>query len=620
MFTHDSTLFPTRAASTAARLRLSFVGCRAVRKRVEEDLKGKELLKDYVTAHIPGYMTAVLLIVVANVIQSALPLVLGNFTDDLQAGTLNYHSVTQFALLLLGIGLSYGVLFGLGQYQVMRLGRRFEFEVRQKLFSKFATLSEHFFSKQGTGKLLSYVTNDVQFVRESISNGVTQTTNAVVLLLSCIVMMVIGDIPLSLILICISPLVLIPLIVVRIGPQVRERSMHVQESLAGMTESAEEQFGGIRVTKTFGTEDIAGRRFGEKVDLIRSAQLFLVRLSSLFQAAIPFLGALSLVLALLVGGAQTLNGAITLGSFVSLTLYMRIIVGPLQQIGNVINMMQRSGASLERVNRLMNEEPDVQDEENARTLDQPKEIRFEDLTFSYPGSREPALKEINLTIEPGKTIGIVGRTGSGKTTLVKLLLRIYEPPRGSLFFGCTDIRDLSLESLRSRLAYVPQDGFLFSTTIRDNIAFSDREAPMEKVETGAKRAMIYDNISRFPEGFETRLGERGVTLSGGQRQRTSLARGLTKKAQVLILDDSMSAVDAVTETGILDNLVRERRSKTTLIISHRISAVKHADEIVVLSEGRIVQRGTHEELLRREGAYATMHRLQEEGLQHDELE
>ncbi|MDO3408495.1 ABC transporter ATP-binding protein [Saccharibacillus sp. CPCC 101409] len=583
-------------------------------------MKGKELLKDYVFEHIPGYLMAVLLIIVANVIQSALPLVLGHFTDDLQSGLLNHDSVVRFALLLLAIGISYGVLFGLGQYQVMRLGRRFEFEVRQKLFGKFSVLSEHFFSKQGTGKLLSYVTNDVQSVRESISNGVTQTTNAVVLLLSCIFMMLAGSIPLPLILICISPLVFIPLIVVRIGPQVRKRSMSVQESLAGMTESAEEQFGGIRVSKTFGTEQIASARFGEKVDLIRSAQLFLVRLSSLFQAAIPFLGALSLVLALLVGGAQTLNGTITLGSFVSLTLYMRIIVGPLQQIGNVINMMQRSGASLERVNRLMSEVPDVQDEEDAQTLEQNCEIRFDDLSFTYPGAREPALKHIDLTIRPGQTLGIVGRTGSGKTTLVKLLLRIYEPERGSLFFGGTDIRDLSLESLRGRLAYVPQDGFLFSTTIRDNIAFSDREAPMEKVEKGAKRALIYDNIVRFPEGFDTRLGERGVTLSGGQRQRTSLARGLTKKARVLILDDSMSAVDAVTETGILDNLVRERRSKTTIIISHRISAVKHADEIVVLSEGRIVQRGTHEQLLRREGAYAMLHRLQEEGLQHGELE
>jgi len=299
---------------------------------------------------------------------------------------------------------------------------------------------------------------------------------------------------------------------------------------------------------------------------------------------------------------------------------MRIIVGPLQQIGNVINMMQRSGASLERVNRLMNEEPDVQNEENAQTLDKPQEIRFEHLTFSYPGSAEPALKELDFTIAPGQTIGIVGRTGSGKTTLVKLLMRIYEPPRGSLFFGYTDIRDLTLESLRERVAYVPQDGFLFSTTIRDNIAFSDREASIEKVETGAKHAMIYDNIARFPEGFETQLGERGVTLSGGQRQRTSLARGLTKKAQLLILDDSMSAVDAVTETGILDNLIQERHGKTTLIISHRISAVKHADEIIVLSEGQIVQRGTHEQLLRREGAYAMMHRLQEEGLRHDEIE
>ncbi|WP_230191488.1 ABC transporter ATP-binding protein [Paenibacillus sp. CECT 9249] len=582
-------------------------------------MNDRGLLISYVKANWPYYLLAVTLIIASNVDQAALPRVLGQFTDALKDGTADRSSIVKYSLLLLAIGVSYGVLFGLGQYTVMRLGRKFEFQTRQKLFRKFTDLSEHYFSKQGTGKLLSYVMNDVTSVRESISNGVNQMTNALFLLLSCIVMMALSSIPGSLIAISICPLLVIPFLVVYFGPQIRRRSMNVQEALATMTESAEEQLGGIRVTKTFAAEEIAKRRFAGPVDGVRDAQLRLVRLSSVFQAMLPFLGALSLIASLLVGGYMTIQHTITLGNFVALTLYLRIIMGPLQQIGNVINMMQRSRASLERVNRLLSEVPDVRESEMATPLEKVGEIRFRSMSFAYPNANGPSLRDIDLAIRPGRTLGIVGKTGSGKTTLVKLLLRIYEPPRNTIRIDGQDIRDITLESLRSKLAYVPQDGFLFSTSIRDNIAFSDRDAPLSEIEKGAKQAMIYDNVIQFPEGFDTKLGERGVTLSGGQRQRTSLARGLMKKAPVLILDDSMSAVDAVTESNIIANLKKERKNKTTIIISHRISAVKHADEIIVLDEGRIVQRGTHEQLIMETGGiYASLHRIQEEGLQHAE--
>jgi ATP-binding cassette subfamily B multidrug efflux pump len=581
-----------------------------------KSMNNSRLLLDYIQKYWLIYLAAVSLIMISNVDQAMIPHILGQFTDELQKRSISQASIIHFSLLLLFVGVSYGVLFGLGQFLVARLGRKFEFLTRQKLFRKFSVLNDHFYSKHGMGKLLSYVMNDVTSVRESISNGVNQTTNAVFLILSSIVMLILTAIPLYLIAICIGPLLIIPFIVVYFGPRIRERSMNVQETLATMTGSAEEQFGGIRITKTFAIEQIAKKRFDVTVDHIRDAQLRLVRLSSLFQALLPFLGALSLVVSIVVGGYLTIQQSITLGDFVALTLYLRMIVNPLQQLGNVINMMQRSRASLERINNLLQEVPDIQEAENAQTLHAVGDIRIQKLSFAYPDAQADVLHDIDLTIKAGTTLGIVGKTGSGKTTLVKLLLRVYESSRGAITIDGMDILDVTLESLRSRIAYVPQDGFLFTTTIRDNIAFSDREASLEEVEQAAQQSHIYDSILHFDDGFETKLGERGVTLSGGQRQRTSLARGLLKKAPVLILDDSVSAVDSLTEALILKSLRQERENKTTLIISHRISAVKHADEIIVLHEGRIVQRGTHQQLLDMDGDYASLHQIQEEGLQH----
>lgn len=563
------------------------------------------------------YLVSFTLHAFASIVFAYFPKVLGDFTDQLQTGTQGVHDVGRYSLLLLAIGAGHALIGGYGQYLIMYIGRWFDFVTRRRLFLHFSKLSEQYYSRNGVGKLLSYFMNDVTSVRESISMGINQMAMAAMLLISCVSTMVLSDIPLFLIAASVAPLLFIPWIVARFGPVIRKRSLKVQEALGAMTESAEEQFAGIRVTKKFAAEQVMIKRFGFYVDRIRDNQLSLVRMSSLFQALVPFLGSLSLIVALALGGYLTVTGRITLGNFVALTLYIRMLMNPLQQIGNVINVVQRSRASLQRLNELLAVQPDIVEAEDAVPVELGQaEVRIQGLTFSYPEATRPALRGINLVIEPGMILGIVGRTGSGKTTLVKLLLRTYDSPAGAIQIGETDIRQLTLGSLRKQIAYVPQEGFLFSTTIRENIAFSRREAVQEEIETAARQARVYDNIIAFPDRFETKLGERGITLSGGQRQRTSLARGLIKQAPFMILDDSVSAVDAVTETEILQAIQEERRGKTTIIIANRLSAVKHADLIIVMDEGRIVQGGRHEELLAEPGLYALLHSIQEEGSQH----
>lgn len=555
---------------------------------------------------------------VANIIQVNFPKVLGEFTDELEAGLLSMDGVVRYGWTLLAIGVGFALIGGVAQYLVMYTGRYFEFMNRSRLYAHFTGLSERFYSRNGVGKLLSYFMNDVTAVRESISMGVNQTAGASILLISTIVMLLLSDVPIYLVAACIFPLLLIPFIVVYFGPIIRKRSLQVQEALGTMTESAEEQFGGVRVTKKFAMEETMNGRFGKTVERIREKQLRLVRVSSFFQALVPFLGSTALIIALSFGGYLAIVGRISLGSFVALTLYIRMLMNPLQQIGNVINVIQRARASLDRLNDLLGKQPDIKEREDALAADLAEaDIELRGLTFSYEGgeSERAVLKNIDLRVARGATLGIVGRTGSGKTTLTKLLLRTYDPPDGTVFYGGADVRDLTLESLRQGIAYVPQDGFLFSSTIRENIAFHKRDSELAQVEHAAKQARVYHNIIEFPDQFETRLGERGVTLSGGQRQRTSLARGLIKEAPVLILDDSVSAVDAVTETEIMETIREVRQGKTTIIIAHRISALKHADLIVVLDEGEIVQRGTHESLLAEEGLYRTLHDIQEEGTQ-----
>ena len=379
-----------------------------------------------------------------------------------------------------------------------------------------------------------------------------------------------------------------------------------------MTEVTQESFAGIRVIKSFVQEDLVGDNFTMVNDDNLRKNLSLVKVSGSFRPLLEFLSALSLLATLYLGGRMVILGRISLGNFVAFTSYLGLLNWPVRAVGMLINVFQRGAASMDRINKILDEEPEIKDAENPIFPDDIKgRIEFRRVTFKYQGSKYPALEDINFTVEAGKTLAIVGRTGSGKTTIVNLLLRLYDIDKGEILIDGINIKDLSLKALRENIGYVPQDNFLFSRTIAENIAFAfDEEPAFDEIVKASQLAQVYDNIMDFPDKFDTILGERGVTLSGGQKQRTSIARAVIKKPPILILDDSLSAVDTETEEKIISNIKDITRNTTTIIIAHRISTIKHADEILFLEEGRIVERGNHEELLALKGQYSDLYEKQ----------
>lgn len=569
------------------------------------------LLRQFARAHRRSYSLSILSIIASEAITVQFPSLLGRFTDALQAGRLTGQLVVVYSLWLLLVGVAYVVLYGLGQWWNGRMGRVFEYELRKQLFDHWQTLPTAYFRHRSIGDLLNHAMNDVRTVREAMSGGLNMLTNAVFLLVATLVM-TFRTISIELTLASIIPLLFLPLFVVYWGPKIRSASRRVQEGLSDMADLTEESLSAIRLIKATANEEVEGERFGQRVQEIVGRQMSVFRLQALFQSLIPLTGSISFAIALLYGGYLTVTHQILLGSFVAFTLYLTMIITPLQQMGFVFNFFQRGSASLARLTVLFGERADITDPPHPVSVSHLTGTLEIDLPeFVYPNADTPSLQDIHFTVMAGQTVGIVGRTGAGKTTLVNLLPRIFDPPPGAVRIDGYDVHALRLQVLREAIAYVPQDGFLFSTTIAENIGFGKDQANSDEVAQAARHAAFWQEIEDFPAGMETVVGERGVSLSGGQRQRASMARAFVKDAPILILDDSLSAVDMNTEKRIIANIHRLREGKTTLIIAHRLSAVRHADFILVLDEGRLVERGSHEELLHRNGIYATLYRLQE---------
>ena len=565
------------------------------------------------------YLIGVSLTTVSSLLAVVVPWLLGRFADRFAKGTPDVHDVAVFVAIIAAVCAVRILTWWWGGIMILRKGRFLTYQLRRQLFKKWSDLSPEYYQGQSIGDLLSHALSDVEVVRELVSMEINMTVSTLAMLVAVLYMMMAhGDWRLTLA--GLGLLLILPLLVKDFAPKLKYHARRCQEALGSMAKTVEEIFGGIRTVKAFGNEEVVTEHFVRRVDAIVLERTTFIRLSAQFEALIPLMANASFIVVLGYGGFLCMNGGITIGSFVAFTMYVAMLRNPLVHLGKVLNLVQRATASLNRISDLLAVVPTGRNHNRSLTDRSLRgELRVDKLSFRYPGCEREALSDVSFSVSPGKTIGIVGQVGSGKTTLADLLLRLYNPPPGTIFIDGNDILDYPLDCLRRNMAYAPQDGFLFSTTILENIAFSDEYADLRRAQVAAETASLHQTIAQFPDGYATEIGERGIRLSGGQQQRLAIARMVYKGASIRILDDCLSAVDTNTELQVLKNLAQEEKingfpgktpSPTTIIIAHRLSTVRYADEILVLDGGRIIERGVHGALISQNGFYARLWQVQ----------
>ncbi|MEG0308715.1 MAG: ABC transporter ATP-binding protein [Clostridium sp.] len=563
-----------------------------------EKIKG--LLK-YAAPYKKKYLVGIFFLILVDFIQLVPPKILGYLTDGLSQGSATKGSLIKAIIYILIIALV--MAFGRFMWRIYVNGtsRQVEYDIRSKFFKHLQGLSANFYNEKKTGDLMALATNDLNAVRMALGPGVIMFFDAVVLTIATICIMLTINVQLTIL--ALLPLPFVAIVSQRFGKKIHKKFTKVQSCFSKLTDVVQENFSGIRIVKSFVQEEKEYEKFMEENDKNFQANMDFIRIWGVFSPLVEFISSLSFALLIIVGGTFVVLGKISLGDFVTFNMYLGNLVWPMMAIGWVINILQRGFASIERIEEILHTKADIVDKNTELLESLNGDIVIKDLTFTYENVLSPTLKNINLRIKKGETLGIVGRTGSSKSTLVSLFLRLYNVVDGKIFIGDKDINRISLNSLRKNIGFVSQDPFLFSTTLSENIGLAFDKIDEDKVKDATIKADIYDNIKEFPLGFETIVGERGTTLSGGQKQRSSIARALIKDPDILILDDCLSAVDAKTEVKILENLKQVMKDKTSIIISHRISAVKDAHNIIVLEDGEIVEQGTHEELKNIPGIY-----------------
>jgi ATP-binding cassette subfamily B multidrug efflux pump len=568
-------------------------------------------LLPYMRRYWPRYLAGLLFLVLADAGQLYLPQLVRRAVDLVASGGFSLAGLVPPVLLAIATAglIALGRFFW--RFFINGSSRRIENELRERLFAHLQALSTTFYGKSKTGDLMAHMTNDMNAIRMATGMAFVSFVDGFFMTLAILVILLAQNPRLALL--SISPLPVLTVGVILFGKIVGEKFKSVQEGFSAMSDLAQESIAGIRVLKIFVQEQAFGRRFADRNRDYSDRNLSLAKTFGFFFPAVGFLAGLTSLIFLLLGGRSVMEGSLSPGMFTAFFAYLQMLIWPMLGAGFTVNLLQRAGASLGRINKILAEQPDIASPPPAQArLGPPRgDIRLHRLSYVYPGTEKPVLLDLELEIPAGTIVGLLGRTGSGKSTLVNLLPRLLDPPPGTVFVDGHDVREYDLASLRSAIRVVPQDTFLFSTSIRENIAFGAEDGDTEALEKAAAISTIRRDLGNFPQGWETVVGERGITLSGGQKQRVALSRAIAAQAAIYILDDAMSSVDTETEEAILSALLPRLRGSTVILVSHRVSTLRNADRVVVLEGGRVTQEGTPAELASIPGFYADILRLQQ---------
>jgi ATP-binding cassette, subfamily B, multidrug efflux pump len=563
----------------------------------------------YLKKYQRNYWIGTVCLVVTNGIWILFPQVIRRAVDDLGSGVYR-HTLPAYGLMLLAIAGAKGIFQYLTRSILIGVSREIEFDLRNDLFRHLETLSPSFYQRTRTGDIMARATNDLNAVRMLLGPGIMYSANTIVFTVGALIFM--RSISFKLTCYAFLPLPIVSVAIQYFGRRIHERFERIQAMFSEISARAQENFSGARVIRAYVQEEAEVAEFETANQEYIARSLKLVRLMGMLWPTLETMLGLAIVLVLWIGGRQVILGRMTPGDFVAFNTYMVQLTFPVIALGWVINIFQRGTASMLRINELLVEKPEIADGDRTMPAGSSEQIRgeieFRNLNFAYDGTM--VLRDINLKIPEGSSLAIVGPTGSGKTTLVDLIPRVYDAPPGTVLIDRRPVRDYPLETLRRNIGFVPQETFLFSDTIRENIAFGVTGATDEAIRAAAQAASIAEDIEGFPEQYKTMVGERGITLSGGQKQRTAIARAIIRNPRILVLDDALSSVDTQTEDKILNHLRTIMRGRTTIFISHRVSTVRNADRIAVLHGGRIVELGTHDELIARNGYYTDLYNKQ----------
>ncbi|MDR0908224.1 MAG: ABC transporter ATP-binding protein/permease [Spirochaetaceae bacterium] len=586
----------------------------------EVHLKVFKSLKDYFYRYRFQYAWGIFFLIVVDLAQMLIPQFTRRAINLISLGSFELNEIIVLGLYALGTMALVSAGRFLWRYFLHGASRHIETELRDKFFGHLLTLSYDFYQKNKIGDLMARAINDLGAVRQALGMGLVTICDSLVMTIAILLIIFVQDA--STAIWAVLPLPIVTLLILLFGKLVGKRFFRVQETYSEMSDVAQETFAGIRVVKSFVKEAWFVKKFADTNEDYKAANMVLAKIFSFFFPFVTFLSGLTSIILLLVGGKKVLDGQMLAGDLVALFTYLQMLIWPLMGAGFMVNMIQRGAVSLTRINEVLETKPSIisrKEEVGSRkvVVSNDDAVRVEHLSFTYPGNEKKVLDDVSFSVQRGTMLGILGKTGSGKSTLIKTLTRMVDPPVGTVFVNGIDVHEYSLAALRGCFGVTPQDSYLFSDSIRDNIAYgidqSLKNTPQynEKVQEAARISAIDQDLTAFHEGWDTVIGEKGLTLSGGQKQRIAMSRALLIKPEILILDDSLSAVDAETERHILDALFTELKGRTAIVISHRVSTLRHAAQVLVLENGRIAEYGSPDELIKQNGFYAKTAALQQ---------